>query len=163
MEAAYCVDGSASPFDSGGLVQYFDWPTKCSETPRQFLERHELPIPGHRRFLHLRLAQFPELEGYFDSGAATVEDPIGLQGGDPIRRRMHEVRIPAKIDIQSPHLQAVFAPANLIAALPRLRSLIAWCLDNNVDYRTFDPPGGDDFSALRSACIDYLRDMYTQE
>ncbi len=47
LESHHGDDGAASPFDSGGLIEI------CvrhdpTEPPREFLSRHELPLPEHR-------------------------------------------------------------------------------------------------------------------
>lgn len=47
LEEYYRDDGVATPFDSGALVDVFTRPDPA-EPPREFLARHELPVPDHR-------------------------------------------------------------------------------------------------------------------
>jgi hypothetical protein len=54
LEEHHMDDGVATPFDSGGLVDYFAWPDPA-EPVREFLSRHELPIPDHREYLRVAL------------------------------------------------------------------------------------------------------------
>jgi len=161
IEEAHPVDGGATPFDSGGLVKHFDWGTKTTELPIEFFSRHELPIPDYRRYLHRSFEVLYNRDPwrYLDPEDVTLaNDPVKLANGDVRRRRTHEVRIPDSVLLRSAHLVAVFAPKNRIAALPEVRALFTWCRQNKVERRSFDSPGGDDFSGLRSASLDYLRE-----
>jgi hypothetical protein len=162
LETANHSEGSATPFDSGGLLRNFSWSTKQTESPLQFFDRHELPIPDHREYLELVInSLYPRPIDYLDPSAVVLKaNPIGLEGGDATRRRTHEVRIPGKVKLRSTDLRAVFAPRNRIAAQSEIRDLYLWCGQNGVDRRFFDSPGGDDFSGLRSACLDYLEKLY---
>ena len=101
-------DGVATPFDSGGLLKCFVLPGP--ETPQQFLARHELPIPEHRRYLRLSMdTLFSHPRDYVEGTEPCRPGPIGLSGGD-CRRWTHEVRIPDRIFFRGGHLQAAFAP-----------------------------------------------------
>lgn len=163
LEEENQTGGSATPFDSGGLINHFNWPTKSTESPKDFFNRHELPLPGHRGYLQFSLDHlFPNPEDYLQPpDADPAANPIGLSGGDKNRRRTHEVRIPGTVKLCSPHLRAVFAPRNRVAAQPHIRNLFSWCRENNVDRRFFESPKGDNFEGLRSECLDYLRERYT--
>src|ERR1039458_5728969 len=55
LESHRSDDGVATPFDSGGLMKFLVRPDPA-EPPRDFLARHELPIPEHRRYLGLSMA-----------------------------------------------------------------------------------------------------------
>lgn len=160
LEAENQSEGSATPFDSGGLVKYFQWPNKPAETPLEFFTRHELPIPKHREYLSLSMDNlYAQPNDYLDPSPVGLKaNPIGLAGGDPRRCWTHEVRIPGSVALRSPQLLAVFAPKARVGALPQVRSLFRWCLSNRVDREYFDDIGGDEFSGLRSACLDYLRE-----
>lgn len=163
IETANQSGGSATPFDSGGLCKHFKWATKQAESPRQFFDRHELPLPDHRQYLQLSLnLLFPDPRNYLDPSTVDLSaNPIGLEGGDATRRRTHEVRIPGKVQLRAPHLLAVFAPKNRVSTQSHIRDLFSWCRENKVDRRFFDSPAGDNFSGLRSACLDYLHESYT--
>ncbi len=163
LEAENQIDGSATPFDSGGLVKHFGWPAKTTESPKTFFDRHELPLPRHRVYLQFSLDHlFADPKDYLEpTDVELLANPIGLSGGDAIRRRTHEVRIPGTVKLRSPQLLAVFAPRNRVATQPHIRELFSWCRTNNVDRRTFDSPKEDTFDGLRSACLDYLYQRYT--
>lgn len=159
LETQNRTQGSATPFDSGGLVAHFQWPEKLSESPREFFARHELPIPEHRQYLSAAMARlYPQPEGYLDPPTDGLQmNPLGLSGGDSKRRGIHEVRIPDRVLLRSPELLAVFAPKSRVGAFPHARKLFRWCLGNGVDRVYFDEIGGEDFAGLRSVCLNYLR------
>jgi hypothetical protein len=50
LELEHKDDGLATPFDSGGLLKNLTRHNPA-ESPQDFLARHELPIPEHRRYL----------------------------------------------------------------------------------------------------------------
>jgi hypothetical protein len=149
-------DGVATPFDSGGLLRVFTRPDPV-EPPREFLSRHEFPIPEHRRYLGLSMeVLFDKPEDYIEDLDPRLPGPIGLTGGDR-RRWTHEVRIPNRVFVRSGHLQAVFAPTARVAADPEVESLFQWCATEGVDRICFDTPSGNDFEGLRRACLSYIR------
>jgi hypothetical protein len=127
------------------------------EPPRDFLSRHELPIPGHRRYLGLSMdLLFQQPRDYVDGLEPHWPGPIGLTGGDQ-RRWTHEVRIPDQVFVRGSHLQAVFAARARVAADPEIEDLFQWCAIEGVDRVFLDTPAGNDFEALRRACLDYIR------
>jgi hypothetical protein len=156
LESHHGNDGVASPFDSGSLI---DICTRHdpAEPPREFLSRHELPIPEHRRYLALSMdILFRDPKDYIDGADPHWPGPIGLTGGDQ-RRWTHEVRIRDQVFCRSSHLQAVFATRARVAADPEIEGLFQWCAGESVDRVLFDTPAGNDFEALRRACLDYIR------
>jgi uncharacterized protein with von Willebrand factor type A (vWA) domain len=144
------------PFDSGGLLRAFGR-LHAAEPPRAFLSRHELPVPGHRRYLGLSMdVFFDKPEDYVEGLEPRLPGPIGLTGGDR-RRWTHEVRVPDRVFVRGSHLQAVFAPKARVAADPEVEGLFQWCADERVDRISFDTPREDDFEALRRECLAYIR------
>jgi hypothetical protein len=147
---------SATPFDSGGLTSVFK-EDLAAEAPRQFLKRHELPVPDHRRYLCLCMhALFESPMDYVDGIEPKLAGPIGLTRGDQ-RRWTHEVRVPDAVDLRGGHLQAVFAPKSRVKSDRRIRQFFEWCLIQNVDRIEFETARGDDFEMLRKECIRYVQ------
>jgi hypothetical protein len=156
LESHRTNDGVAAPFDSGGLLEKFTRPDPA-EPPREFLSRHELPIPEHRRYLGLSMSVlFDKPEDYIEGSGPRLPGPVGLSGGDH-RRWTHEVRIPDRVFVRSGHLRAVFAPRARVAADAEMEALFQWCAAESVDHIAFDAPRENDFEALRQACLDYIR------
>jgi hypothetical protein len=156
LEEQHREDGVATPFDSGGLVHVFTRPDP-SESPRDFLRRHEFPVPDHREYLGLSLSVlFGKPADYLDGAEPRWSGPIGLSGGDR-RRWTHEVRIPKQVWIRTGHLQAVFAPTSRIAADPEIGRLFEWCGREGVDRVSFPISRADDFEALQRVCLEYIR------
>ena len=119
--------------------------------------RHELPIPQHRRYLGLSMdILFHDPKDYIDGAEPHWPGPIGFTGGDQ-RRWTHEGRIRDQVFVRGSHLQAVFATKARVAADPEIESLFQWCAGESVDRIFLDRPGGNDFEALRRACLDYIR------
>jgi hypothetical protein len=156
LESERSDDGVATPFDSGGLRKVFAR-LDAAEPPREFLARHELPIPEHRRYLRLSMEiLFDKPEDYVDGLEPRLPGPIGLTGGDH-RRWTHEVRIPDRVFVRDNHLQAVFAPRARVAADPEVEDLFQWCIGRGTDRILFDTPRENDFEALRRECREYIR------
>jgi hypothetical protein len=156
LESEHHSHGVAAPFDSGGLCNVFIRPDPA-EPPRDFLSRHELPIPDHRRYLGLSMSiLFHKPEDYVDGPDPRRPGPIGLTRGDQ-RRWTHEVRIPDRVFVRGSHLQAVFASRARVAADPEIEGLFEWCAMEGVDRIIFDTPRGNDFEALRRECLAYIR------
>jgi hypothetical protein len=155
LEREYSSSGYSTSFDSGGLVKIFQR-LDMSEEPREFLMRHELPIPDHREYL---LACLGSLFGtpldYVQGEPPRHAGPIGLIGGD-CRRWIHEVRIPHELVVRNPHLQAVFIPRRL-ALIPEIASLLKWCVAEGFDSIAYDSDRENDFANLRRTCIEYVR------
>ena len=130
----------ATPFDSGGLVSQF-FPHEAPEYRRDFLARHQLPVPGYRSYLELVLVTlFAEPARYLDGGP-DHRGPIGLSGGDA-RRWTFEVAFPSELSIQSRLLAAFvpFAVATTTWASPWIEQMAA----DGVTLRFYraDPPEG---------------------
>ncbi len=159
LEEHYRAEGTASPFDSGGLASKLSWPDP-NESAQHFLARHELPIPDHRDYLLLSLGVlFAKLTDYIEGIHPSWAGPCGLTGGD-CRMWTHEVRIPADVELRSGHLQAVFAPVGRIAADPKIGRLFEWCQRERVDRVTFNTSRGNDFETLRRECVQYIRGKF---
>jgi len=156
LELHHDDDGVATPFDSGGLLKKLIR-RNPAESPQEFLSRHELPIPEHRRYLRQSMdTLFHRPEDYVEGSHPRWPGPIGLDGGDQ-RRWTHEVRIPDRVLVRSSHLQAAFAPRARVVANPAVEGLFQWCATEGVDHISFDTPRGDDFEALRRECLAYIR------
>lgn len=157
LEKDYESTGAATPFDSGGLRRKMVRPDPA-EPVQAFLARHELPIPGHRRYLgHVMTALFEKPADYVSGQDPRQPSPLGFTSGDE-RRWTHEVRIPRLVHVQgSAHLQAVFAPRARVAADPDIEALFAWCRIEQVDTVVFDASRGNDFESLRRECLGYIR------
>ncbi|MDP3000887.1 MAG: hypothetical protein Q8N47_25615 [Bryobacterales bacterium] len=148
-------DGVATPFDSGGLVHVLVRPNPA-EPVRDFLSRHELPIPDYREYLRISLATlFDKPVDYIEGSQPRWSGPIGLMGGDR-RRWTHEVRIPREVWIRTGDLQAVFAPISRVASDPEIGRLFEWCKSEGRDRISFNTARGDDFEALRRECVKYI-------
>jgi hypothetical protein len=157
VELLHAEDGVASPFDSGGLLDVFTRPD-MTESPREFLSRHELPVPQHRGYLARCMdTLFQRPEDYADGSGPRLQGPIGLSGGDQ-RCWTHEVRIPDRVFLHSGHLQAVFAPRARVAADRQIEGLFQWCATEGVDRIPFDIPSSrNGFEALQNECLAYIR------
>ncbi|SPF56479.1 hypothetical protein SBA4_870027 [Candidatus Sulfopaludibacter sp. SbA4] len=159
LELQHQNDGLATPFDSGGLLRIFTLPNSA-ESPQEFLARHEMPIPEHRRYLRMSMGQlFHKAEDYVEGLQPHRPGPIGLTGGD-YRRWTHEVRIPDRVLVRSTHLQAAFAPLARTARDPEIRRFFGWCAGKGVDHIAFDTPRGREFETLQKTCLDYVRRLY---
>lgn len=164
LEEQHQEDGEASPFDSGGLLHHIERPDPA-ESPRDYLERHTLPLPGHRRYLGLCLSSlFTAPENYLESGPPYNSGPLGLTGvtGDDARRWTHEVRIPERVQLRGPHLHAVFVPVSLAGAYPEIASLLSWCLAEQVEVVAYQTDDLEDFETLSRTCRDYLLRNYNK-
>jgi hypothetical protein len=156
LEEDHGDDGVATPFDSGGLIEKFPR-ADPAEPPREFLSRHELPVPDHREYLGLSLGVlFAKPIDYLEGEEPRWPGPIGLAGGDR-RRWTHEVRIPDGVGLQDGHLQAVFVAASRDAD-PEVDRFLEWCMAEGVDWFPFDALRGDDFEVLTATCVEYLRE-----
>jgi hypothetical protein len=150
--------GSATPFDSGGIVDG----DKCrrldaTEPAIRFFERHQLPVPEHRSYLELSLVTlFAEPWHYIDGTDPKWTGPIGLSGGDA-RRWTHEVRIPREVRLDDGHLQALFVSVGSVEGDREIGLLDEWCRGQSIDTVYFDTPGGGAFDAMRRSSIEYLR------
>ena len=152
LEIENTATASASPFDSGGLVDFFDRRDPV-EPLRDFLARHELPIPDHRRYLSRSMdALFLEPMHYIQGRGPHSAGPIGLKARVPEadqRIWTHEVRIPSLVRIQTRHLQAVFAPRGLVRRNATLRTFFKWCANRDVDTIMFEALGNNNFEQLQ--------------
>jgi len=138
LEEDHGDDGVATPFDSGGLIEKF---TRAdpAEPPREFLSRHELPVPDHREYLGLSLGVlFAKPIDYLEGEEPRWPGPIGLAeetgGGGRMRCVFRMGWSPGR------------APASGFVAASRDadRRLIVleWCMAEGVDWFPFDAPRG---------------------
>jgi len=148
LESERRDDGVATHFDSGWLTKMRAQP-QPAETVRDFLGRHELPVPEHRRYLAMSMdVLFEKPENYIEGTDPRWPGPIGLTEGDQ-RRWTHEVRIPGRVFVRGSHLQAVFAPRARAAEDGPIGRLFEWCVENSVDHIDFEAPREEDFEGLR--------------
>jgi len=159
LELAHRGTGSASPFDSGGLVKTFNR-IDDAETPREFLLRHELPVPEHRQYLRLSMnTLFGKPMHYVEGADPKLSGPIGLTPRDPRcdeRIWTHEVRIAGSITLRNEHLQAVFGVQGRIASDSKVGQFFEWCLGKGIDIIEFETPRDGAFDALRTECVAYI-------
>jgi hypothetical protein len=149
-------DGTASPFDSGGLVHKMVFPAEFA-SPADFLREHEFPIPGHRDYLSLSMDNlFDHPESYIEGRAPIIPGCLGLSDGDE-RMWTHEVRLPKRVALRGRHLRAVFAHRALPGSNSEIEALFEWCATEDVDRVVFDGPAAGDFETLKRECISYLR------
>jgi hypothetical protein len=157
LENIQTDEGAAAPFDSGGLLHHI-MRSDPNEPPREFLSRHELPIPQHREYLEhsLRLT-FGSPTDYVDGVEPLLAGALGLSGGDS-RRWTHEVRLPNRVYIRTAHLQAVFATRTVVVEpTGAVERLFKWCARQGVDTVAFDHPKNGNFEELRRQSIEYIR------
>ena len=146
--------GSATPFDSGGLVNIFDRPN--NESPRAFFDDHKLPLSGYRDYLGKALSgMWSSPVDYLTGEEPEYAGPIGLSGGD-FRRCAYEVRLGDELPVRNCRLQAVFLPKSL-ALVPDVESYVNWCLVEGFDVEFVDAKGRNDHSQLKKSCVKYLQ------
>jgi hypothetical protein len=156
LETTRAAEGEASPFDSGGLMKHFNLPNP-HESRSAFLDRHRLPIPGHRTYLAKKLHTCccdPNryLTCVAEDGTGVDDPVVGLSGGDR-RRWTHEVRIRRNVSIQD-HLDAIFVPQ----AKARRESFLLARLPRRVRIRSYINAGSD-FRILQQQSIDYIAEQ----
>ncbi|MBI5369424.1 MAG: hypothetical protein HZA54_20490 [Planctomycetes bacterium] len=148
----------ASPFDSGGLRTKMR-PMDTDAQRREFLERHELPVPEYREFLASTLATlFDSPWNYLDGIPPDPLGPLDLTDGDA-RRWTFEVRFRTQLALDL-HLSAVLVPVNFATAQAKVlasdgtdkvaRQIVGWakagCLETYVEG---DGSGGTDAMLLK--------------
>jgi len=152
---------SATPFDSGGCVSRYPLPAETE--PVAHVRAHKMPVPECREYLGDLLAvYFYEPAAYLSGRPFTcpgclkpLADPHGMPDYEDGLVRMHEVRIPARVDLEFPSLIAVFAPQGNVQ--PYLAPLIA----SGVDLIPYvDQDGSDRYRALRRASVDYILEKF---
>ena len=144
----------ATPFDSGSLDGVCQWRDK-KLSMLEFLERHEMPAPGHRSYLKRRMeVLFERPEDYVDGVDPTRPCCIGLTGGDQ-RRWTHEVRIPDQVELMGGHLEAVFI-SDAAAKESTIKSFLEKCEVESVQYFTFPSAGRDEYDRMHQLCLDYI-------
>lgn len=157
LEFEHVDSGSATPFDSGGLVKPHTVRADAAEPVEQFFARHEVPLDTHREYLGMSMScLFDEPKDYVEGKPPCHSSPIGLKGGDQ-RGWTHEVRFETDIAIRGTgHLKALFAPEFLFADV-RVEPLWAWCETNRVETFPLEIPQGGNFEVLQAACLNYFR------
>ena len=144
----------ATPFDSGSLDGVCQWRDK-KLSMLEFLERHELPAPGHRSYLKRCMeVLFERPEDYVEGVDPTRPCCIGLTGGDQ-RRWTHEVRIPGQVELMGGHLEAVFI-SDAVAKQSTIKSFLEKCEVERVHYFTFPSAGRDEYDRMHQLCLDYI-------
>ncbi|MBM4047613.1 MAG: hypothetical protein FJ279_21110 [Planctomycetes bacterium] len=156
LESAHREDGVATPFDSGGLLHKKVSRPNPAEPARDFLARHEIPVPEHRDYLQRAMTLlFAKPADYVVGNEPVWPGPIGLTGGDR-RRWTHEVRVADQVSIPTGYLQAVFAPIRLMTEGGAIESLVKWCRLEGVDCIPLYTSRADDFETLKRRCVDYI-------
>ncbi len=123
-----------------------------------FVRDHELPVPDYRALLRAVLSWYKDgaeqyLRNPYDcicSCDARLFHPFGLIGGD-LRAHVFELRIPQRVALEPPRLQAVFVREGFeVSELSRLYDagikIVAYAPEDNGSF----------FYALRESCIDYI-------
>jgi len=152
------TDGSASPFDSGGLVDHHLPPS--SEKPLDFLRRHEMPIPQYRKFHLLVLDLLFHDPWHYVGGVDPVrQGPVRLAVGDSDPRRWtFEIRLRNELPFR-PHLQAVFN-STFAAKSNSVVKTHSWCRANGVDIIQYPDLHGSrkgSFMEMQRRCEAYIR------
>jgi hypothetical protein len=152
---------SATPFDSGGCVSRYTLPPDTE--PIAHVRAHKMPVPECREYLGDLLATYFEVPAAYLAGRPftcpgclkPLADPHGMPDYEDGLVRMHEVRIPTRVDLEFPSLIAIFAPQGNIQ--PYLAPLIA----SGVDLIPYDDQNGSNrYRALRRASVDYILEKF---
>ena len=148
----------ATPFDSGGCMgRYF--PHLSDNERLAQVRTHTMPVPECRQYLgDLLASHFEDTPAYLGGQPfacpvckKSLPDPHGMPDYEHGLVRMHEVRIPGRVDLKHPLLLAVFAPEGSVK--PELAPLVA----SGVRLVAYEnSPGRDRTRALRRASIDYI-------
>lgn len=149
---------SATPFDSGGCIRRY-FPDLSEAGCLAHVRKHTLPVPENRGYLGDMLgSHFEDTVAYLagrpfacPSCGRAMDDPHGMPDYEHALVRMHEVRIPGRVDLAHPLLLAVFAPRGNVK--PELAPLVSSGV-RLVPYENSD--GKDRTRALRRASIDYI-------
>jgi len=129
----------ATPFDSGGLIEKF---TRAdpAEPPREFLSRHELPVPDHREYLGLSLGVlFAKPIDYLEGEEPRWPGPIGLAeetGGGGRMRCVFRMGLVSRTGTCKRFRRASRD------ADPEVDRFLEWCMAEGVDWFPFDAPRG---------------------
>lgn len=124
VEGAAGAVGTATPFDSGGLVDYLR-PADSDEERRDFLRSHEMPVPAYRRYFQLFVtALFGSPWDYLIGVGPDHRGPLDLVGGDS-RAWTFEVRFERELRVPD-GLLAVLVPAAVIDSEWAAPHLVAW-------------------------------------
>lgn len=151
---------SATPFDSGGCVSRY--PLSVGTDRIAHVRAHSMPVPECRAYLgDLLTSHFEDPAAYLAGRPFTcpackerLADPHGMPDYEYGLVRMHEVRIPERVDLH-PLLIGVFAPQGNVQ--PYLAPLIA----SGVELILYDDQDGTDrYMALRNASVDYILRKY---
>ena len=162
LEQEYAGASEASPFDSGALREHAVWPDP-SESARDFLARHTLPVPEYREYLAHRLHYlFAKPSDYLGQDTAPIRsDPLGLApkqadaAADP-RLWTFEIRIKDEVILSKPYLVGIFYAARL-ERHPGARKFLS-ALDGDVHQEPIFEDDADAFGALQIRCLDFLRE-----
>ena len=151
------TNASATPFDSGGCMGRYTLPP--GSDPIDYVKIHSMPVPECRHYLgDLLSSHFVDPTDYLSGQLFTcpgcgknLADPHGLADYPHGLVRMHEVRIPERVDLKFPHLLAVFAPQGNVPSY--LAPLVASGVEL-VPYNNQE--GANRFNALRKASVDFI-------
>jgi hypothetical protein len=175
--------GLASPFDSGALWEWLDWPNcpAAGATDRQgkdqrasaargFLASHTMSASDCRAYLARILTHcFATAAHYLGGQNPTTTDPHGLSPcpGKQVdhRRWTFEMRLPTDDPgfptpppLPGPHLEVVFYRES-ISQPPAVKRFLRDCRKAGVTRISFSPRGNQtSFKALQSAGLDYLEE-----
>lgn len=152
---------SSTPFDSGGCVSK-SGPARLPVGADGFthVRTHSMPVPECREYLgDLLGSHFRNTRAYLEGAAfacpcCTTElaDPHGMTSLDEHALvRMHEVRIPGRVDLTHPMLVAILAPEGL--PYPEFASLVVSGV-RLIPYDTSSSP--DRTRALRRASVEFI-------
>lgn len=152
------ADTQATPFDSGGLVNYHR--PLAGESPKDCFARHELPVPEYREYHALVLDRlFIDPWDYLDGKAPTSANPIQLDRTNADDRSWaFELRVQREVPIQE-HLQAIFFSRRAFD-MPAVRKMALWCKTNRVDRircGNFRDTVNLVYDDMKTKSIDYVR------
>ncbi len=156
LQKAYKSKSNASPFDSGGLINHFKLPIGIA--PKDFLNRHLLPVPGHEELLETSLVYlFKDPKDYIFGEDPLHSGPVTLTGGDR-RRWTHEVRIASPIPVYEPTgIEAVFLMKDRLTD-PEIENFLTYCKTHGILRIRFDAPFDQAFDTMKKLCISYIED-----
>ena len=154
LETGGDLEGEASPFDSGGLIKVF---SGIEGRPKDFLDRHRLPLVGHRKYLEGKLsAFFDQPIGYVEPiPPDSLHDPVvGLGGGDA-RRWTHEVRFKDQLDLHDA-LEAVFYRKRNIGT-DLVTDFLIECRGRGVYIEAFEASREQEYDVLLRCCCEFIK------
>ena len=151
LEAGGAARAKATPFDSGGIVNYYR-PSASRSQQREYLREHELPVPEYRTLLACFLeCCYTDPQSYV-SGQPPVQFPPYVRDQDDSRGWIFEVRFQETLSVRY-QLLAVFA--HIDALWRSVFTSFFSGLPEEVELLVFHPDST--LHDLRGLIADYIR------